>query len=403
MELPPIAAVEIGTSRIRVAVGEIREDDHLQVIGVGECPSRGIRKGDIIDMDAALSCLKIALHQAEEASETAIQQVYVPITGGHIQSLVNRGSIPIMDSNHEVLPEHVDDVQEIAKSITLPPDRELIHSICQYYYLDDQKGVINPVGMEASKLAADVLIIHGNSGRIRNLCKLIKSIPLEVEDTVLSGLCSALAVLQPEEKENGALVIDLGGGTTDYLGYADSTIAVAGSLAIGGDHISNDIARGLRISLPNAERIKEQAGSAMINLATRTQKLDLPGDTGPDGRVVRMGDVQTVTSLRAEEILNMVKAHVEQGDLLQRFGSGVVLTGGGAHLERMAELASKVFGMPCRIGKSRDVSGLATTANRPEYATIIGLLRYAARAARRKDGGSTSLVNRFIRIMTGGK
>lgn len=397
MELPPIAAVEIGTSRIRVAVGEIRDDDHLQVIGIGECPSRGIRKGEIIDMDAAQTCLRIALHQAEEASDTQIKTVFVPISGGHIQSLVNRGSIPVQ-GEPEIQPEHVEDVQEIAKAVNLPPDRELIHSICQYFYLDDQKGVINPRGMEASKLAVDVLIIHGNSGRIRNLYKLIRSLHLELEDSVLSGLCSALAVLTPEEKENGALVIDLGGGTTDYLGYADSTIAVAGSLAIGGDHISNDLARGLRMSLPNAERVKEQNGSALIHLATRLQKLDLPGDTGPDGRIVKLGDVQTITSLRAEEILNMVRAHVEQGDLLQRFGSGVVLTGGGANLDRMADLASKVFAMPCRVGRSRDVSGLATTANRPEYATVVGLLRYAARAARRTNSSGTlsSIWRRFI-------
>ncbi len=400
MDIPPIAAVEIGTSRIRVAIGEVHDDDHLQVIGVGECPSRGIRKGEIIDMDAALSCLRIALHQAEEASDTQIKAVFVPVTGGHVQSMINRGSIPIVGTELEIHQEHIDDVQEIAKAVNLPNDRELIHSICQYYYLDDQKGVINPLGMEASKLAVDVMIVHGHSGRIRNLNKLLRSLHLEVEDCVLAGLCSALAVLQPEEKENGALVIDLGGGTTDFLGYADSTIAVAGSLAIGGDHISNDVARGLRMSIPNAERVKEASGSAIIHLASRLQKLDLPGDTGPDGRVVRLGDVQLITSLRAEEILTMVKSHVEDEDLLQRFGSGIVLTGGGAHLDRIDELASKVFGMPCRIGKSRDVSGLATTANRPEYATVIGLLRYAARAARRQSG-SGRWTNLWRRILSG--
>jgi cell division protein FtsA len=400
METPPIAAVEIGTSRIRVAVGEIREDDHLQIIGLGECPSRGVRKGEIVDMDAALSCLKIALHQAEESADVAIKRVYVPVTGGHISSTVNRGSIPIIGNNLEIQPDHVENVLEIAKAVNLPPDREIIHSICQYYYLDDQKGVINPHGMEASKLAADVLIIHGHSGRMRNLFKLVKSIPLEIEDNPLAGLCSALAVLQPEDKENGALVIDLGGGTTDYLGYADSTIAVAGSLAIGGDHISNDIARGLRISMPNAERIKEQAGSAILNLANRTQKLELPSETGPDGRIVRIGDLHTITSLRAEEIFNMVKFHVGNGDLLQRFGAGVVLTGGGANMDKIGELAEKVFGMTCRIGKSRDISGLAATANKPDYATVIGLLRYASRTTRRAGSGK-SLVSLWRRYITG--
>lgn len=398
MDNSPIAAVEIGTSHIRVIVGEIREDDHLQVIGVGECPSRGIRKGEIIDMDAALSCLKIALHQAEESADVSIKRVYAPVTGGHIQSLVNRGSIPIVGRDREIHQEDVDNVLDVAKAISLPHDRTIIHSICQYYLLDDQKGVINPLGMEASKLVADVLIVHGVASRIRNLEKLIKSIPLDVEDTPLAGLCSALAVLQPEDKENGTLVIDLGGGTTDYLGYADSTIAVAGSLAIGGDHITNDIARGLRMSQSHAERLKEESASAIINLANRMQKLELPADTGPEGRIVRLGDLHTISSLRAEEILNMVKAHVDKGDILQRFGAGVVLTGGGAHLDRMAELAEKIFGMACRIGKSRDVSGLVSIANLPEYATVIGLLRYAARTARRPSSSGTfgNLWRKFI-------
>jgi cell division protein FtsA len=192
----------------------------------------------------------------------------------------------------------------------------------------------------------------------------------------------------------------LGGGTTDYLGYADSTIAVVGSLAIGGDHISNDIARGLRISMTNAERLKEKSGSAILSLANRTQKLELPNETGPEGRIVRLGDLHTITSYRAEEILNMVKAHIGTGDLLQRFGAGVVLTGGGANMERMAELAEKVFGMTCRIGKARDISGLATTANKPEYATVIGLLRYAARTTRRSSG-TKSLVSIWKKFLTG--
>ncbi len=398
MELPPIAAVEIGTSRIRVMVGEIREDDHLQIVGLGESPSRGMRKGEIIDMDAALSCLKIALHQAEESADAVIKRVYVAIAGGHVQSMVNRGSIPVVGVDREITPEHIESVQEIAKAISLPPERSIIHSICQHYFLDDQDGVINPLGMEASKLSVDMLILHGVNARIRNLVKLVKSAPLEVDDTPLSGLCSALAVLSPEEKESGALVIDIGGGTIDYLGYADGMIAVAGSLAIGGDHVTNDIARGLGVSFNQAERIKEQSGSAIVNLSDRSKKLELPNETGPDGRVVRVGDLHTITSSRAEEMLTIVRSFVDKGDLLHRFGSGVILTGGGSRLARSEELAEKIFGLACRTGKAREVSGLSTVANLPEYATIVGLLRYAARQTRRSEGpgGFAGLLRRFI-------
>lgn len=398
MELPPIAAVEVGTTRTRVMVGEIREDDHLQIIGVGECPTSGMRKGEIIDMDAALSGLKVALQQAEESADAVIKRVFVPVTGGHVQSLVNRGSIPIVGHDREILPEHIENVQDIAKAVTLAADRAVIHSICQHYFLDDQNGVINPLGMEASKLSVNMLVVHGSNPRMRNMIKLVKSVPLDVDDTPLAGLCSALAVLSPEEKESGALVVDIGGGTIDYLGYADGMIAVAGSLALGGDHFTNDISRGLGLSFSQAERIKEAHGSAIMNLGDRTKKLELPADSGPDGRVVRRGDLHTITSLRAEEMLNMVRSFVDKGDLLHRFGSGVVLTGGGARLARMDELAEKTFGLSCRIGKAREVSGLTTVANQPEYATIIGLLRYAARQARRSDGpgGIAGLLRRFI-------
>lgn len=398
MDLPPIAAVEVGTSRIRVMIGEIREDDHLQVIGLGECPSRGIRKGEITDMDAALSCLKIALQMAEENADAVIKKVYVPITGGHIQSLVNRGSIPIASDDREIYEDDIERVQEIAKAFSLQADRSVIHSICQNYYLDDQQGVVNPLGMEASKLSVDMLIVHGMNSRIRNLIKLVKSVPLEVEDTPLGGLCSALAVLTPEEKENGALVIDIGGGTIDYLGYANGMIALAGSLAVGGDHITNDISRGLGISFSHAEKVKETSGSAIIDLANRIKKLELPEATGPEGRVVRLGDVQTITSLRAEEMITMVKSFVEKTDLIHRFGSGIVLTGGTARLARLDELTEKTFGLACRIGKSRDVSGLADVGMQPEYATAIGLLRYASRQARRSASGGrfSKLFRRFM-------
>lgn len=401
MDLPPIAAIEVGTSRIRVLIGEVREDDHLQIIGMGECPSRGMRKGEIVDLDAALSALRIAIHQAEENADVVVKEVYLPLTGGHIQSLVNRGSIPVQNSDHEIRGEDIESVQEIAKAVTLPPDRSIIHSICQQYFLDDQEGVVNPLGMEASKLSVDVMIVHGSSARIRNMVKLVKTVPLEVSDTPLAGLCAALAVLHPEEKDNGVLVVDIGGGTMDYLGYADGSIAVAGSLAVGGDHLTNDIARGLGVSFSRAERIKQQWGSAIVNLAERTRKLELPDEAGPEGRVVRMGDLHTITSLRAEEMLNMVRAFVDRGDLLHRFGSGLVLTGGGSRLDRMDELAEKVFGLACRHGKSREISGLASIADQPECATAVGLLRYASRQVRRA-GGSSGIVDKLWNILRGG-
>jgi cell division protein FtsA len=379
MDMPPIAAIEVGTSQVRVLIGEIREDGSLQVLGIGECPSRGVRKSELIDFDAALTCLKIALHQAEENADVEVESAYLAVTGGHIQSVVNRGMIPIVGHDLEIDREHMESVLDMAKAVNLPGDREVIHNICQFYYLDDQRGVVNPLGMEASRLSADVLIVHGNANRMRNLVKLVRTVPIEIDSIALGPLVTGLAVLSPEEKELGVLVIDLGGGTTDYLAYADGAIAATGSLAVGGDHVTNDIAKGLNLALADAERVKAESGSAVVDLATRLQRLDLPADTGPAGRIVKRGDLHTITHLRAEETLTMVKAALDKGDLLQRFGAGVVLTGGGARLSRMTDLTEKVFGLGCRVGRAREISGLASLAGRPECATIIGLLRYAAR------------------------
>jgi cell division protein FtsA len=398
MPLPPLVALEIGTTKVRAMVAEARDDDHLMILGMGECASRGVRKGEIVDFDTALSCVRTALHAAEENSNVSIAQVFVPVSGGHIQGCVNRGSVPVAGAGREISVDDVDYVMEAARAVNLPPDREILHTICQQFYLDDQQGVINPIGMEGSRLSLDMLILFGVRARLRNLVRIARSVPVDVQDVAFGGLCAALAVLTPHEKDNGVLVIDLGGGTTDYVAYAGSCIADAGSLAVGGDHVTNDIARGLRIALGQAEQLKENSGRAIIDLASRGHRIELPADSGPQGRVVRMGDLHIIASLRMEEILSQVKAEVLRNDLLHRFGSGVVLTGGGAYMKDVAPLAEKVFGLPCQVGRPKDVSGLAMATEGPEYATPIGMLRYAVRTARREAAGPSirSLIKNFF-------
>jgi cell division protein FtsA len=378
-------ALDIGTSKVRAVVGELREDDHIFIIGVGESPSRGVRKGEIVDFETALSCTRVALHNAQDSGNVAIEQVYLMVSGGHLQSLVHRGSIPIIGGG-EITRDHVDQVMEASRTVNLPPEREILHTISQQFYVDDQEGVVNPEGMDGTKLAMDMLILHGVRNRLKNTVKLARSVPIDVEDVAFGGICSALAVLSKEDKESGVLVMDLGGGTTNYVAYAGNTIAALGSLAVGGDHITNDLARGLRIPLRYAERLKEEVGSARIDLAARGQKVELPAESIA-GRYVRLGDLQLITSLRAEEILVLVKDQLEQKQLIHHLGAGVILTGGGAHLKGMSDLVEKVFGLPCFLGRPKDFSGLAVSTQGPEYATALGLLRYGARTGRRAPRG----------------
>jgi len=376
-------------------IGESRDDGHLMITGLGECPSRGVRKGEIVDFDNALACVRTALQLAEENGRVIINQVHLLVSGGHIRSLINRGSVPILNARREITGEEIEHVMTTARAVNLPTDRQILHTICQNFHVDDQQGVIDPEGMEGSKLAVDMLIVHGVLTRLRNIVKVVRSVRVDVEDVAFSGLCSALAVLSPEEKESGVVVIDLGGGTTDYVVYADSAIATAGAFAVGGDHVTNDIARGVRIPMADAEKLKEQYGSAVVELASRTQKVPVPDESGSSERSIRLSDLHTIVHLRAEETLALVRDELIRQQLLHSLGAGVVLTGGGAHLKGVVRLAEKVFGLPSRIGLPRGVTGLAAVTEGPEYAAPVGMVRYGFKTSGQKESSGRSLKDLF--------
>ena len=374
---PIVVALELGTTKVRALVGEGREDNHLMILGLGECPSRGVRKSEVQDFDAALMCAQEALAQAEANADVGIKQVNLLVSGANIRTTINRGSIPLVHDDGEVTREEIGRVLETARTVNLQGDYEIFHSICQHFQVDDQRGILNPEGLEGSKLAADMLLFYASRTWIRNLVKVARTASVEVDDIAASGLCAALAVLSHEDKQQGAVVIDLGGGSTNYVAYAGQAIAAAGSFAVGGDHLTNDLARGLKVTLSQAEHLKEEFGSAVIDLANRGQHVDLSSDTSGRGRFVRLGDLQTITHLRMEETLGLVRDELEERDLLHHLGRGVVLTGGGAYLQHVTQLAERVFNLPCQLGRPKDVSGLAIATEGPEYAATIGLLRYA--------------------------
>lgn len=397
-ESDPIVALEIGTSVVRAMVAQPRDDDHLMIIGMGQCASRGIRKSEVFDFENAIACVRVALQNAEENADVNIRSVYLAISGGHIQSTIHRGSVPIIGDSRVIQREDVEHVMEAARAVNLSDEREKLHTICQRFHVDGQQGVVNPVGLEGSRLEADMLILHGIRSRLVNMARIPRNASVDLLDVAFSGLCAALAVLSAEDKENGALVVDLGGGTTSYVAYADGAIAAAGCLGVGGDHLTNDLARGLRIPQYQAESLKEEYGSAVVDLAARSQKIELRTESGYSNRFVRLGDVQLITSHRAEEILDLVRAQLDS-DLLHHLGSGVFLTGGGAYLKEIVGKAEKVFGLPCQLGKPRDVSGLAVAASGVEYAAVVGLLRYAVRTSERER--STLSIGGIIRKILG--
>jgi cell division protein FtsA len=400
---PPIACLEVGTSHARLVVAECLPEGTLSLLGAGIVPSRGVSKAEIVDFDQALSAVRAALRQAEASADIAIHQVHLLVTGGHIRSAVNRGTAPVLSTERVVGPAEIEDVMTNARALSLPHDREVLHTIGQSFTVDDQAGVLNPEGMEASRLAADVLIIHGVRNRLRNAVRVAEEAGVEVVDTVFSGLCSALAVLTVEQKEAGALVIDLGAGASEFVVYARKSIAHAGVLAVGGDHVTNDIAVGLNLPYPVAEKLKCLHGAALVDLGRRSEIHTVPAEAGFEARQVRRHDLNQIIHARLEELFQLIRAEVDARRLRHLLGAGVVLTGGGVHLAETQALAARVFDLPCAVAAATGVAGLTDLAARPDCAAPIGLLRYVQRNLQREpeEASGGNRVGRWLRDMLG--
>jgi cell division protein FtsA len=375
MALPPIVALEIGTSKVVALVGEMREDSYIMITGVGECPSKGMRKGEVTDVEAVTGCVRTAMEAAEENGKVVIRQVLLAISGGHILSVSNRGSVPVMNREGAIDADDVEQVRNVARAVNLSGDRDIIHSLSQHYCIDDQERIIRPDGMAGARLTHDMLIIHALRSRMETAMRIVQGLPMDVEDVVFSGLCSALAVMTPEQRKSGCLVIDMGAGTTDYMAYAGSVPAAAGVIGVGSDHITNDIAMAFNISATHAERLKRETASALAGGVGRSQRATLPPETGFPSRSVSLSSLHAVVHARAEETLSIVRARLEKDDVLKHL-SAVVLTGGGARMRGLTELAEQIFEKPCDVGRPRGVTGASAVTDGPEYATCSGLVQY---------------------------
>jgi len=383
---PSNVALEIGTTNVRALVGEIREDHHVVVTGVGVARSDGVRKGQIVSVEAAVEPVRDALRQAAEQSDVAIRTVYLAVTGGHIRGDINRGTIHVMNPEGAITEAEVRSVAQVAKSISLPQGREVMHTIWKQFFVDGHEGVSDPIGLSGRRLEQEIMILHGEQSQIMNAVRVARNADVEVEDIAFSGLCASLAALTPEQRNSGVLLLNLGGGTTEYYAYANRAIAAAGVIAVGGDHLTNDIALGLKIPTARAERLKLEHGSAVPEPAQRHQPIPLPAESGFPERVVRLGDLQTIIHARMQETLRIVRKEMERQGLLERLGAGVVLTGGGALLRRLPDLVSREFNLPCGLGRPRGVSGLSVNFE-PEFATAVGLLLYIERGGPRVGSG----------------
>lgn len=377
MAISPAVVLEIGTAKVRVLVGEAREGGNILISGQGETSSLGVRKGIIVDLEKAADCVKRAIHQAEDSGKVSIEEVNLVVSGGNIQSVVNTGSVPLFGTPQEVTPENMDEVANIARSVNLAQEREIFHTITQKYTVDQQRGIVNPERMQGGLLALDMLIVHGIRSLLSQFVQTARSVGLEVASVADSSLCAALASLTPEQKECGALVIDLGAGVTNYLLYHDSVIACIGSLAVGGDHVTNDIALAFNLSMKRAEILKKDAGAAQLNLSTPYQRFEVKAESGFAACSVAANDLYTVINARVTELFEIIRDNLALNMASRSLGAGVILTGGGAYLKGITGLAERIFGMPCSIGKPKNFSGMPNAYESAEYAAVLGMLRLA--------------------------
>jgi cell division protein FtsA len=378
-----IVGLEIGTSKVCAVVGDLSADGALNIVGLGQARSRGVRKGEIADAPKVEEDVRHAIVEAEQMADVEIRSVYLGVTGGHVRGFNNRGVHPVVSADREICEEDVEDVIKNAKTINLPAQNHVIHAIRQHFLVDGQDGIANPVGMLGSRVEVDVHVVHGSLNRLQNAIRAVKGLQLEVDDIVFTGLASSLALLTNEQKELGSLVIDIGGGTTEYVVYANGIIKHTGVLAVGGDHVSNDLAYGLKVPLSRAEQLKLEHGSALVNESLIGQSVTLPAESGP-AKVLSLENLHRIMSVRLQEVFQLIGQDLEQVDALDYLRGGVFLCGGGARIPQIATLAEQVLRMPVSVGKTNSISGLKSALDQPEFAAAIGLVKFGSFQQRKR-------------------
>ena len=390
-----LVGLEIGTSKVCAVVGELNEAGALNIIGVGQAKSRGVRKGEIVDSTVASEDIRNAIVEAEQMANVEIRSVFLGVTGGHMGGFNNRGFHPVASHDREITQDDVQDVIKNAKAINLPAEHHVVHVIRQHFLVDGQDGIVNPVGMFGARVEVDVHVLHGHYNRLQNPIRAVKSLQIEVEGVVFSGLASALSLLSSHEKELGSLVIDIGGGTTEYVVYSGGIIKHAGVLAVGGDHVSNDLAYGIKVPLGRSEQLKIEYGSALVESGIRGQTIQLTSDLGLPEKSINLEHLRRIISLRLEEIFVLIAGELEEAGLLDYLRCGVFLCGGVSRTPDILKLAERVFGMQASIGTTSSVSGVKSALDQPEFASSIGLAKFGSFEAKKRSGGRQSLTQGF--------
>jgi len=399
-----VVGLDVGTTKICAVITEPGPLGVLSVIGVGTAPSRGLRRGVVVNIESTVEAIKTAVGEAEQMAGVDVSGVFAGIAGGHIRGVNSRGVVPITGRDREVSDADVERVVEAARAINLPQDREIIHVLPQNFIVDDGEGVREPIGMSGVRLEAEVHIVTGAVTSVQNVIRSVNRAGLTVQDIVLEPLASAEAVLHDDERELGVLAIDIGGGTTDVALIRNGAVWHTAVLPLGGDHISNDIAIGLRTPTADAEDIKKRYGCALTALVPAEETVDVPSVGGRKPRQFSRQLLSEIIQPRVEEIFTLVARDLARAGFQDAATAGVVVTGGTSIMEGVPELAEGIFDQPVRRGVPIGIGGMANVIQSPIYATGAGLAIYGSRSRAPGElsgaAGGTP-VGRLARLVTG--
>ena len=369
-----LVGLDIGTSKVVAIVGEVMPDGTIEVVGIGSHPSRGLKKGVVVNIESTVHSIQRAVEEAELMAGCQIHSVYAGIAGSHIRSLNSHGIVAIKDK--EVLPGDVERVIDAARAVAIPADQKILHILPQEFLVDNQEGIKEPVGMSGVRLEAKVHMVTGAVSAAQNIIKCVRRCGLEVDDIILEQLASSYSVLTDDEKELGICLVDIGGGTTDIAVFTEGSIRHTAVIPIAGDQVTNDIAVALRTPTQFAEEIKIKYACALTQMASADENIEVPsvGDRAP--RRLARHTLAEVVEPRYEELLSLVQAELRRSGFEDLVAAGIVLTGGSSKIEGLVELAEEVFHMPVRLGVPQYVTGLVDVVRNPIYATGVGLLLF---------------------------
>ncbi|MGA1865326.1 MAG: cell division protein FtsA [bacterium] len=400
-----IVGLDIGTTKIAAIVAECPSSSSVEIIGIGVAPSRGLRKGTVVDIDSTVESIKSAVRDAELMSGHEINDAYVGIAGGHIRGINSKGVIAISGKNKEIMPEDIDRAIDAAKAVALPMSHEVIHVLPQEYLIDDQEGIKKPLGMQGVRLEVCVHIVTGAISSAQNIVRCVNRAGIEVKDIILEQLGSSQATISQEEKDLGIAVVDIGGGTTDIAIFVDGSIRHTSVLSLAGDNFTRDIAVGLRTPKSEAEKIKIEYGCAMTSLVDENEVIEVPSVGGRKPRIISRQVLSEIIQPRAEEVFDLIAREIHSSGYEDLISAGVVLTGGASLMEGMVEIAEQIFDLPVRIGYPNCIEGLRDIVKTPIHSTGVGLVLYGAQNTdtyrKSQDGGVFyGIVNKMKNMMS---